>query len=99
MNGLIFVLGSLVYFEESKVSFAALQIIAGIINFILLAKSRKTINKVFNIAALALNIVVAISVSVDYFLSGKTYIQYLWMLTALFSAIALVVYLQKRQPN
>ncbi|MBX2841590.1 MAG: hypothetical protein KTR26_07445 [Flammeovirgaceae bacterium] len=44
-----------------------------------------------------MNIIVATSVSLDYYLSGKMYIQYAWVLAAVFSLVALIVEFRKRK--
>ncbi|MCB0743699.1 MAG: hypothetical protein KDC67_07335, partial [Ignavibacteriae bacterium] len=45
------------------------------------------------------NIIVAITISIDYFDIGKKYIQYAWIFVALFSLFALFKYHKKSKSN
>ena len=49
-----------------------------------------------NLFILAINVVVAITVAIDYIQSGTQYIQYVWMLTALLSLGVFVSNLRKQ---
>ncbi len=99
LNGFLFLMGGVDLVQNEKIVFAAIQLIASLLNFGVLAgfKNEK-IKKNLNTLILLMNVVVSLSVGIDYHLSGKSFIQYAWYLAALVSIIALVVQLRKSQP-
>ena len=99
LNGLIFLLGAVALLKESKTVLAIPQLVASVLNFSLLLKIRNDkLALGMSIAVFVLNILVCLTIAVDYFLSGSSYIQYAWILAAVLSLIALI-FLLKRFKN
>lgn len=92
LNGSLFLLGAYGMWEQGKWLFASLQLAAGVLNLLmLLAVLRQRYSHTMASLLLLMNVLVAVSVAVDYFLAGKDYIQYVWLLTALISAVVLLL--------
>lgn len=77
-----------------------LQLLAAFLNLSMLVpfKSRPMKGKL-ELGILVMNILVALSIAIDYILIGKTYIQYAWMLVAIMSCVTLLIKLRRRNPE
>ena len=101
LNGLLFLMGGILLIDDGKLIFAVIQILAAILNIImaLQIKNKKNI-KTLNFILLAMNVIVCISIAIDNILVGKSYIQYVWMIAAIISLVALILQLRKKSlPN
>ena len=97
LNGFLFALGGFTLINEHAIWSGLIQIFASLLNFSILLKSinirwRSRINE----AILIMNIVVALSIASNYHTSGKSYIQYAWLMTALMSFVVLFLYFRKK---
>ena len=98
LNGFLFVLGGIPLLLEGKPFLGAVQLTAGLANLLLLLPIKQIRAKVWlNRVVLFLNIVVAISVALDYISSGTRFIQYVWLLAALGSVIALWIQVKREK--
>ncbi|WP_422360014.1 hypothetical protein [Reichenbachiella sp.] len=96
VNGILFFLGGAGLLGEGKVIFGAIQIVAGACNIAILIGTRKSHRRhIINLLILLMNVVVAGSISWDYTLAGKQYIQYAWLVAALMSLAAFAIQLRK----
>ena len=99
LNGALFLMGAFSLFGEGKIFFGVLQLIASVFNFIGLARfGNLNVNFFFQQAILLMNVIVALSVAIDYVNKGTQYIQYVWMLTALLSLGVFVLFLRRKVP-
>ncbi|GAB5472658.1 MAG: hypothetical protein Mars2KO_07570 [Maribacter sp.] len=102
LNGILFLMGGITLIDDGKLIFAAIQVLASILNIMMVLKIRKKgkIEKLNHII-LAMNIVVCISVAVDYILANKSYIQFVWIFAALLSLVALILQMKRKKtlPN
>ena len=96
LNGSLFLLGGILLLGDSKYAFAIIQLLAAVLNIAMLLKIRstKTVNKL-NYAILIMNVIVCLSIATDSFMSGKSYIQYAWILAAIVSFVALLIQRKK----
>lgn len=95
LNGFVFILNGVILTSDLKLIFGLIQILAGISNIIMLAvKIERTKQKLYYLI-FVLNILVALATSFDYFILGKKYIQYVWILIALLSLITLIMHSKK----
>ena len=96
LNGVLFLLGGITLLEEAKVVLALIQLIAAITNLAMLPRFIPEARKVYlSIIVLIMNVVVNASIFYDYLMAGKQYIQYVWLLAALLSVVALVVIVRR----
>lgn len=96
LNGCLFLLSGITACLDWKIVFGIIQIIAGLINLsFLLKRLTATQKNGLQILVYLMNIIVAITVALDYYNEGTEYIQYVWILTALISVIPLVIFLRK----
>ena len=97
INGLIFLVGAVQMFEENKPLFGIVQVLAGISNlFMLILLGKQKIKDLLTYLIYIFNILVAVSVSVYYFTSGKNYIQYAWILVSIMYVIVLILHTRKK---
>ena len=99
LTAFLFLLSGITFTQDGKTFFGAIQISAGLFNLfagIKVAKG-KAISKNINLILGLMNIVVAIIIAVDYFNAGAKYIQYVWILVAMITAVALWVQTKKYQ--
>lgn len=92
LNGGLFLLAGSTLLMGQQYWFAVLQLLAAGINFSLLwprlaMRSKRNLNY----AVLLMNVVVAVATAIDYHLTGKQYIQYVWLLAAFFSVVAFIL--------
>ena len=98
LNGSLFLLSAFSAVDDGKWLLVIVQALAGVLNLIMLALLSKGKLKYWNnLAILALNVVVCLAVAWDLYASGKTYIQYVWLLAAFFSAGAWVVFYRQQR--
>lgn len=98
LNGALFLLASFSALQEDKPLLFAVQLIAGVVNLLVLAFSRKPgAVRRLNYLTFIMNFVVALVVAQDYRSGGTDYLHYVWYLVALFSIVALVVVLRKER--
>ncbi len=91
-NGFLFLMGGIGLIGEDKIAFGSIQILAGIINLAMLIRFKnETLKDRLNWLILLMNVIVALSVALDYHWAGKQYIQYAWVLAAVMSVVAMVV--------
>ena len=92
LNGMLFLLGAWGFINDQKLFFAAIQLLASLLNFGMIWNLRKGLNKSWlELTILFMNIIVALTVAIDYIQAGKTYIQYAWFFAAFMSAIAFLI--------
>ncbi len=98
LNGSLFLLGAFSLFEEGKYIQASVQAAAGIVNLIMLIRTR---NRQWQLkghmAIFLMNVLVCLLAAYDHYTSGKTYLQYVWLLSALLSVVAMVIFYRKQQ--
>ena len=87
INGIVFMLGSMVFMEDNKPFFGIVLLLAGLVN---LAGLIPRLRNVTGFWVQIMNIIVAIITAWDYFDSGKKYIQYAWILVAAFSSFLFI---------
>lgn len=90
-------LGAYSLISDQKLWFAIIQLIAAIFNFLMLIPVKNILVK-HRISQLVflMNVIVALSISIDSIQQGKQYIQYVWMVAALCSLIALILFSKKK---
>ena len=96
MNALLFFMGGFVLIEDERVLFAIIQFIASSLNLLgfLFALDRRVAFR-FKQSVLLVDILVAMSVAVNYAQEGRQYIQYAWAVAAVFTLVALIVLSRK----
>ncbi len=98
LNGFIFIIGGTDVIQDNKVLFGIFLLSAAILNLSILIKfSKEKIRATLGKLILLVNIIVAFVTAVDYFISGKKYIQYAWLLIAIMSAIVFGMQLKKER--
>ena len=96
INGLVFLLSGIEVLEDSKITLCMLLFAASLVNFLMIpAFRRNKTTGIIGLAVFVMNIVAAISMAIDYFVSGSRYIQYAWILIALLSALGFIIQLRK----
>ena len=102
LNGFLFLIGGLTLFGDGKIIFGIVQIVAALVNILMVLNfiDRKT-KENLNYVTLAMNVIVCISIAIDNILSGKTYIQFVWLIAAGVSLIAFIIQFKKKKnlPN
>ncbi len=93
INGIAFMLGSMVFMEDNKTFFGIVLLLAGLVN---LAGLIPRFRNVTGFWIQIMNIIVAIITAWDYFDSGKKYIQYAWILVAAFSLFLFIQQYRKQ---
>ena len=97
LNGALFLLGGIVLIDEGKLVLGIIQLLASILNISMIIKiSNKQKVEKLNYVILAMNVVVCLSIAIDYMLANTSYIQYVWILAAIVSLIALLIQMKKR---
>ncbi len=96
-SGMIFLMGALDFMSNGKIAFGALQIVAGLLNLLsALPEDRLPRWRLgLKYGVLALNVLVAITVAIDYAQAGTQYIQYAWAIVAIISTVALIIQWRK----
>lgn len=96
LNGALFLLGSLNFFESEKYLFAIIIIGAALINFYIGFRPSTSFS-IKNYGVNFFNFIVAVVIAWDYIQQGTNYIQYLWMFIAfMYLVVLLIFYLKKR---
>lgn len=97
LNGILFLMGGILLINDGKLTFATIQVLASILNIIMVFKIRNKgkIEKL-NYILLAMNIIVCIAIAIDYILEGKSYIQFVWIFAAILSLVALIIEMKKK---
>lgn len=98
LNGMLFLMGVFSLIDEAKFIQATVQGVAGIINLIMFIRTRND-HKQFkgHLLIFLMNVIICLMVAYDLHTSGKTYIQFVWLLSAALSAIAMVVFYRKER--
>lgn len=94
-NGAVFILGAAILYDDGKIMLASLQMLAGICNWLMVILADEKQKEKLNYIVLVFNIIVALATSIDYFISGKKYIQYAWIIIAVLSFIPLIKVVRK----
>ena len=91
-------MGGILLAGDGKYAFALIQILTAVLNIAMLLRitNSKTVNKL-NYAILIMNVVVCLSIAIDSFMVGKSYIQYAWIIAAIVSFVALLVQVKKNR--
>jgi len=95
LNGMIFIFGGMILFDEAKPVAGIIQLVTGLSNLVMLRLHTEHRKRFVNRIILILNILVAIGVSADYFMTGKKYIQYVWIAVAVISTVNLIIDFRK----
>jgi ABC-type transport system involved in cytochrome c biogenesis permease subunit len=91
LNGLLFLLGGIGLVQENKIVVGIPHFMAAFLNLSMLANMlTRRMRAWADYVVYAMNIVVASFIAVDYFLMEKKYIQYVWILAAIMSFVALL---------
>lgn len=91
LNGLLFLIAGIGLIKDSKLTLGILQLFAAMINLAMILNFKnEKIKRMLDYAILMMNIVVSLSIAVDYMLVGKSFIQYAWIIAAFVSLIALI---------
>ena len=98
LNALLFIVSGLSLLGEQKFAFGIIQIIGGIINFAMLFLTEKH-QKNGSLLILVINVIVSLLVAYDFVKSGKTYLQYAWIMAAIFYLTAFIISYKKAQIN
>ncbi len=98
LNGFLFLLGGVVLIDENKIVLGIIQLVSSLLNILMIVRIRnkKRVEKL-NHAILVMNVIVCISVGIDYMLANKTYIQYAWFFAAVVSLVALIIQIRKKK--
>jgi hypothetical protein len=99
LNGIIFIFGGLILFHDGKTILGIIQLVTGFSNLVMLRLHTERTRRFVNRIILILNILVAISVSADYFITGKKYLQYVWIAVAAISLVSLIIDFRRRKPE
>lgn len=96
LNGVLFLMGGVLLIGEGKNVFGIIQFLASILNIAILLnfRNKRSVSKL-NIAIFVINLLVCLSISLDYFLAGKSYIQYLYIVAAIISFVALRIQMER----
>ncbi|MDW3195352.1 MAG: hypothetical protein R8G66_23450 [Cytophagales bacterium] len=98
LNGILFLLGAYSLIDEAKFIHATVQGLAGIINLIMFVRTRNDLQQFKgHLMIFLMNVIICLMVAYDLHTSGKSYIQYVWLLSALFSMIAMVIFYRKER--
>lgn len=100
LNAFLFLLSAIGLGEQGKWLLATIQGLAAALNIILLLrflsmKSRKLLGQ----AVFIMNVLVCLSVAIDYQSSGSNYIHFAWYLAALISLLAIFINRKKAKPS
>lgn len=98
INGFVFLLGGSLLLEEGKSIMALIQWLAFLLNLAMVLKFwKRRVMERLSYSILFMNVVACLSMAIDAIISGKSFIQYAWILAALISIIALVIHYRNRQ--
>jgi ABC-type transport system involved in cytochrome c biogenesis permease subunit len=99
LNGALFLLASFDAFEAGKSTLGGVQLVAGIVNLLLLLFShgRRGVARWLNYLTFIMNCLVALAVASDYRSSGTVYLHYVWYLVAIVSIVALFTTMRKEK--
>lgn len=98
LNGILFLLGAFSLIEEEKYIQASIQAIAGLINLIMLARMRSSQWQLKgHMSIFLMNVIVCLLVAYDLDVSGKTYLQFIWLLSAILSMVAMIVFYRRQR--
>jgi len=96
LNGVLFLMGGVSLLEEGKTLLATIQLVAAGTNLAMIPRFIPDQKKRYlGMVVLAMNVVVNGSIFYDNLVAGKNYIQYVWLLAAVMSLVALVVMYRK----
>jgi len=91
LNGILFLIAGIGLVNDSKLTLGILQLFAAILNLAMIINFKNERAKgILEYAILTMNIIVSLSIALDYILLGKSYIQYAWIIAAFVSLIALI---------
>lgn len=92
----MFLMGGVSLLEEGKTLLATIQLVAAGTNLAMIPRFIPDQKKRYlGMVVLAMNVVVNGSIFYDNLVAGKNYIQYVWLLAAVMSLVALVVMYRK----
>ena len=99
LNGVLFLLGGIGLYQEHKPTLSILHFIAAFFNLSMSANKLGKKTRARNAYIIhSMNIAVAAFIALDFFLAGRNYIQYAWLLASLLSAVALVIHYRQTTP-
>jgi len=97
VNGFVFLLGGILLLEDDKSVMALIQWLAFLLNLaMVLSFWKKRVMERLNYSILFMNVVACLSMAIDTIISGKSYLQYAWILAGIISIVALVFHYRKR---
>ena len=95
---MLFLLGAYSLIEEAKFIQATVQGLAGIITLIMFIRTKNDLQQFKgHLMIFLMNVIICLMVAYDLHTSGKTYIQFVWLLSALLSLIAMGVFYRKER--
>jgi hypothetical protein len=98
INGLLFLMGGISLINDGKSILGVIQLLASIFNITMILKIRnKSSIEKLNYIILAMNIVVCLSIAIDNILAGKLYIQFVWIIAAIVSLVALILQIKRKK--
>lgn len=96
INGVLFLMGGIQLMGEDKLLYGTLQLLAAMLNLAMLVPFKNDgVKQKLNLAILFMNIVVSLSVAINYQRSGSSYIQYAWAAATVMAAFAFGVQLKR----
>lgn len=99
-SGIIFIFNGFEVILQAKFILAAIQLLAGIGNLLMLKKHSDRSRHLLNYLLYLLNIGIALAIAMDYINAGKKHLQFAWFFVALISLAAAVLYFKKsRRPG
>lgn len=98
INGFLFLMGGLSLIFEDKIIFGMIQLLASMLNILMIVKirSEKPIVKL-NLGVLVMNVIVCISIALDNMLADTSYIQYAWIVAAMASLVAFFIQIKRKK--
>ena len=98
LNGALFLLGAYSLIDDAKFIQATVQGLAGIINLIMFIRTKNDLQQFKgHLMIFLMNVIICLMVAYDLHTSGKTYIQFVWLLSAFLPLIAMVVFYRKER--
>ena len=98
INGLLFLMEGITLIYKHEIAWAIMHLAASMFNIlvIFMAWNRRAF-KYFNYLILVLNIVFCTYTSINSALSGKQYIQYVWLLASILTLVALIIQVRRHK--
>lgn len=91
LNGFLFGLSAFTQFSEKSYLVAFIHLLAAAANLLMLVEfNSQSLKEKLNLGVFFMNVVVAVSIALQYYRSGSKYIHFVWILTAVLSSFVFV---------